>query len=168
MSGTIGVGTPATTTARGIGRVATSADLVDGATINNGPAFLSAGDVWGLAKNDLSNLSSTAEEVIRSKMTLRNLGTRSTTGDWTLTDVKIGRPLWIAFVPSNNDAACCVTARVTSGATIGSAVYSNMFHLGRLADWGSTNNLLVKPTSTTVVLNIAEIHGVGTIYAEQI
>ncbi len=35
--------TPATTTSRGIGRVATSADLVDGATINNGPAFLAAG-----------------------------------------------------------------------------------------------------------------------------
>ena len=34
---------PATTTARGIGRVATSDDLVDGATINNGPAFLAAG-----------------------------------------------------------------------------------------------------------------------------
>ena len=34
---------PATTTARGIGRVATSADLVDGATISNGPAFLAAG-----------------------------------------------------------------------------------------------------------------------------
>lgn len=35
--------TPATTTTRGIGRVATSADLVDGATITNGPAFLAAG-----------------------------------------------------------------------------------------------------------------------------
>ena len=34
---------PATTTARGIGRVATSADMVDGATITNGPAFLAAG-----------------------------------------------------------------------------------------------------------------------------
>lgn len=42
--GMISVGIPATTTARGIGRVATSADLVDGATINNGPAFLPAGD----------------------------------------------------------------------------------------------------------------------------
>ena len=42
--GMISVGIPATTTARGIGRVATSADLVDGATITNGPAFLSAGD----------------------------------------------------------------------------------------------------------------------------
>ena len=41
--GMISVGIPATTTARGIGRVATSADLVDGATINNGPAFLAAG-----------------------------------------------------------------------------------------------------------------------------
>jgi hypothetical protein len=35
--------TPATTTARGIGRVAANADLVDGATINNGPAFIAAG-----------------------------------------------------------------------------------------------------------------------------
>ena len=42
--GMISVGIPATTTARGIGRVATSDDLVDGATINNGPAFFSAGD----------------------------------------------------------------------------------------------------------------------------
>lgn len=41
--GMISVGIPATTTARGIGRVATSDDLVDGATINNGPAFLAAG-----------------------------------------------------------------------------------------------------------------------------
>lgn len=41
--GMISVGIPATTTARGICRVATSADLVDGATINNGPAFLAAG-----------------------------------------------------------------------------------------------------------------------------
>ena len=41
--GMISVGIPATTTARGIGRVATSDDLADGATINNGPAFLAAG-----------------------------------------------------------------------------------------------------------------------------
>lgn len=34
---------PATTTSRGIARVATSDDLVDGATINNGPALLAAG-----------------------------------------------------------------------------------------------------------------------------
>ena len=51
--GMISVGIPATTTARGIGRVATSADLVDGATINNGPAFLAAGQ-------DVANFWSTA------------------------------------------------------------------------------------------------------------
>jgi len=44
--GMISVGIPATTTSRGIGRVATSADLVEGATINNGPAFLTAGEEW--------------------------------------------------------------------------------------------------------------------------
>lgn len=50
--GMISVGIPATTTARGIGRVATSADLVDGATITNGPAFLAAGqDVAQAAAN---------------------------------------------------------------------------------------------------------------------
>lgn len=50
--GMISVGIPATTTTRGIGRVATSADLVDGATITNGPAFLAAGqDVAQAAAN---------------------------------------------------------------------------------------------------------------------
>lgn len=43
--GMISVGIPATTTSRGIGRVATLADMEPGATINNGPAFLAAGDV---------------------------------------------------------------------------------------------------------------------------
>lgn len=42
-NGMIGVGIPATTTSRGIGRVATLADMEPGATINDGPAFLAAG-----------------------------------------------------------------------------------------------------------------------------
>ena len=40
--GMISVGIPATTTARGIGRVATAADAAPGSTITNGPAFLDA------------------------------------------------------------------------------------------------------------------------------
>lgn len=40
--GMISVGIPATTTARGIGRVATAADVAVGSTITNGPAFLDA------------------------------------------------------------------------------------------------------------------------------
>ena len=43
MSGTIGVGTPATTTTRGVGRLATTADLAEGVTVNHGPALLAAG-----------------------------------------------------------------------------------------------------------------------------
>lgn len=39
-NGMIGVGIPATTTSRGIGRVATLADMEPGAIIENGPAFL--------------------------------------------------------------------------------------------------------------------------------
>lgn len=42
-NGMIGVGIPATTTSRGIGRVATLADMKPGATVENGPAFLSSG-----------------------------------------------------------------------------------------------------------------------------
>lgn len=41
MSGTIGVGTPATTTTRGVGRLATTADLAEGATVNHDPALIS-------------------------------------------------------------------------------------------------------------------------------
>lgn len=39
-NGMIGVGIPATTTSRGIGRVATLADMEPGAVVENGPAFL--------------------------------------------------------------------------------------------------------------------------------
>lgn len=39
-NGMIGVGIPATTTSRGIGRVATLADMKPGAEVTNGPAFL--------------------------------------------------------------------------------------------------------------------------------
>lgn len=42
-NGMIGVGIPATTTSRGISRVATLADMEPGAVIENGPAFLAAG-----------------------------------------------------------------------------------------------------------------------------
>ena len=41
--GMISVGIPATTTSRGIGRVATLADMEPGAEVTNGPAFLAAG-----------------------------------------------------------------------------------------------------------------------------
>lgn len=44
-NGMIGVGIPATTTSRGIGRVATLADMEPDAVVENGPAFLAAGDV---------------------------------------------------------------------------------------------------------------------------
>lgn len=46
--GMISVGIPATTTARGIGRIATSADAAVGSTITNGPAFLDAA-TWKLS-----------------------------------------------------------------------------------------------------------------------
>lgn len=192
--GMISVGIPATTTARGIGRVATSADLVDGATITNGPAFLAAGtfqftptptahavpqadaggklDGWvslaGKANNDLSNLEPAAEEVIRSKMTLRNLGTRSTVGDWTLTDVCVGRPLWICWVPTMSTNVMWVSVRVRSGATIGSSPYEDSFYLGRAKDFGASNALFVIPTSSTVVIDIYNLSTSGTLYAEQI
>jgi hypothetical protein len=43
--GMISVGIPATTTARGIGRVATQADMIPGAEVAHGPAFLDATSV---------------------------------------------------------------------------------------------------------------------------
>lgn len=76
--------TPATTTARGIARVATLADMEPGVVVEKGPAFPdvqggvitttptahavpqadASGDVWGLAKQDLSNLNATGKAAI--------------------------------------------------------------------------------------------------------
>lgn len=52
--GMISVGIPATTTARGIGRVATAADVAVGSTITNGPAFLDAA-TWKVSATPAAN-----------------------------------------------------------------------------------------------------------------
>ena len=183
---------PATTTARGIGRVATLADMEPGAVVENGPAFLAAGtfqftttptahavpqanangklDAWvspdaGKANNDLSNLNPAAEKVIRSKTALRTLGTRGTNGSWTITDVEINRPLMIFVV----------------GYTGGGLIYARLIPQSNLlptGDWilgapSSTEayalglSAIYVPSSATVVISVTSISSSLSLVAKQ-
>ena len=115
----------ATTSTRGIGRVATAADMVTGATIDNGPAFLSVGSVvtptptanavpqadasgklddW-ITKTDTVAATGTALATQKCAWdTAMQVGTSlllstkpSMPGDWQITGVVIGKPLFIVM-----------------------------------------------------------------------
>ena len=188
----ISVGIPATTTARGIGRVATAEDAAPGSNITNGPAFLDAAtvkitstptahavpqanvngklDAWvspdaGKANNDLSNLEPAAKEVIRSKTTLKNLGTRSTTGSWTITGVEIGRLLLISVVGFNNTIGKYAQIQAISGldqigaVLLGSRGVSEAYALGLSEPY--------YPTSETVVIDVQRVDTQLSLVARQ-
>ena len=172
---------PATITSYGVGRVATLADMEPGATVVNGPAVIDAKggvitptptpnavpqadangklDAWvspdaGKANNDLSNLEPAADEVIRSKMTLRNLGTRSTTGDWTLTGCAPNIPLMVSISAYSN--AYARFSRI-SGFDVTDAV-AEMIYLGK----ETTNSIgcptvMLRPIASTVVITIGKL-----------
>lgn len=129
-------------------------------------------DAWvslaGKANNDLSNLEPAADEVIRSKMTLRNLGTRTTTGNWTLTDVKVGVPMYIGLkqtVATDNNGA---RMRVVSGSDIGTSPDTVGYFIGLNPSYISSNVFLIKPTGNEVVVSVGAIGSGCTLYAEQI
>lgn len=194
-AGMIGVGIPATTTARGIGRVATAADMAPGAEVENGPAFLDATggvitttptahavpqadangklDGWvspdaNKANKDLSNLSTSAGEVIRQNTSLRALGTRETPGTWTLTGVKPGRALIIGARDTSGSTNAYCRFNVLSGSDIGqSPTDGGYFMLGRTNAYISSCSATLKPTSNTVIIRVHSIADM-VVYAEQI
>lgn len=188
--------TPATTTSRGIGKVATLEDMAPDAIIENGPAFLDVKggvvtrtptpnavpqadengkvDGWvslnGKANTDLSNITPAADGVIRSKVTFRGLGNRTTTGAWTITGVSVGRPLMIGLSTTTVNYPFYFTMRVISGAETGKTGGGTAeFGLGQTNTWLTPPTFILSPTDTTVVLQIQTAVGTGNIlYAEQI
>ena len=193
--GMISVGIPATTTARGIGRVATSADLVDGATITNGPAFLAAGsdavtttptahavpqadaggklDAWvslaGKANTDFSNITSDAKNVIMNATKVKLLGTRTTTGAWTLANCEIGRAIHIiadrAGVTKSENASIFISDTAAAMGLFGNA--ANLWSIGQDAtNYVTGNSCTFEPKQSSVTINVYYISGV-TLYAIQ-
>lgn len=186
---------PATTTSRGICRVATLADMEPGAVVENGPAVIDATggvitttptahavpqadangklDGWvspdaNKANKDLSNLSASAGEVIRQNASLRALGTRETPGTWTLTGVKPGRALIIGARDTSGSTNAYCMFNVLSGSDIGqSPTAGGYFMLGRTNAYISSCSATLKPTSNTVIIRVHLIADMVA-YAEQI
>ena len=188
-NGMIGVGIPATTTSRGISRVATEDEMRSNAPPENGPACLAAGtfqftptptahavpqadasgklDGWvslaGKASTNLNNITSAANNVIKSAAAERTIkSTRTTTGDWTITGCKVGLPLDISadIVTSTTGGNNMATFRVTSGAAEGTGLGDGYFGLGRGSAWYSSNFFRCYPTSSTVVISVISINTV--------
>ncbi|MBB5143952.1 hypothetical protein [Desulfovibrio intestinalis] len=137
------------------------------ASVFDWSAYMAA--LAGKANVALDNLTAPAEHQIRERTKLVPLGSRSTTGEWTLTDVAVGRLLLLVWVPASATQDAWIQAIVTSGAVLGSWPNSpnTGMHMGTYTTWGSTNVMAVKPTSDTVVINIRSKQA-GTLYAEQL
>ncbi|GAB1254584.1 hypothetical protein [Desulfovibrio falkowii] len=185
---------PATTTSRGISRVATLADMEPGVTVENGPAVIDAKggvitttptahavpqadasgklDGWvslsTKANTSLNNITSAAGNVIRSNMTLRSLGTRTTAGTWTLTNVEVGRPLFVGIASTSSGSENYAVVKAASGSIIGTGLHSNHYAIGHGTAWSGCDVMLFKPTTNTVVLSVSFTGDGMTLYAEQI
>lgn len=246
---------PATTTSRGIGRVATLADMEPGALVENGPAVIDAtggvitttptahavpqADADGSLNNwagaryaTCATASATAAKVValanfvlktgsRIFVTFSNantvansitlnvnstgdiavynetgavsasnlaylpagraiefiydgahwvyqaakvssLGTRSTTGTWTLTGCAVGRPIYITFDTAAWSSQTYAGLSIVSGASGGNwgGTTNATITLGRWDDdWRSASSTCIIPTSTTVVINVQGLGG---------
>lgn len=104
---------------------------------------------------------------------LITLGSRSTTGSWSITGVTVGFPLWIVMDGTNesNDSECRVKA--ISGTSTGRAPYGgtggaayNLWADTAYTAGSSSNVLLCVPTASTVVMQVLLANGIA-LYAMQ-
>ena len=179
----------ATTSTRGIGRVATAADMVAGATIDNGPAFLSVGSVvtptptanavpqadasgklddW-ITKTDTVAATGTALATQKCAWdTAMQVGTSlllstkpSMPGDWQITGVVIGKPLFI--VMNRSTPTGVAKLKTISGADGGQGETGTSatsgYVLGYSTDgkYASSNCYIVFPNKETVIIRVIEL-----------
>ena len=179
----------ATTSTRGIGRVATAADMVTGATIDNGPAFLSVGSVvtptptanavpqadasgklddW-ITKTDTVAATGTALATQKCAWdTAMQVGTSlllstkpSMPGDWQITGVVIGKPLFI--VMNRSTPTGVAKLKTISGADGGQGETGTSatsgYVLGYSTDgkYASSNCYIVFPNKETVIIRAIEL-----------
>ena len=179
----------ATTSTRGIGRVATAADMVTGATLDNGPAFLSVGSVvtptptanavpqadasgklddW-ITKTDTVAATGTALATQKCAWdTAMQVGTSlllstkpSMPGDWQITGVVIGKPLFI--VMNRSTPTGIAKLKTMSGADGGQGETGTSatsgYVLGYSTDgkYASSNCYIVFPNKETVIIRVIEL-----------
>ncbi len=162
---------PATTTSRGIGRVATLADMEPGAEVENGPAVIDAKggvitttptahavpqadengkiDDWvslsGKANISLDNINSAAKNVIRDATKIKTLSTCSSLGTWTITGCSVGHPLLIVS-QRKTTVFFWTTFKPTSGC-------EEIGELWQIAH-NTPNCIILNPTGPTVVIEV--------------
>lgn len=114
--------------------------------------------------NHLANKSYVDGKVSSASSTAVSLkGTRTTTGSWTLSGLKIGVPVYIILTQKSTKINLLFAAiKAVSGTNDGIAVDSvSKFFIGFDNSGGtvrnSSNVLIYIPTSTTMVLNITEM-----------
>ncbi|MFC4678765.1 hypothetical protein [Desulfovibrio legallii] len=179
----------ATTSTRGIGRVATAADMVTGATLDNGPAFLSVGSVvtptptanavpqadasgklddW-ITKTDTVAATGTALATQKCAWdTAMQVGTSlllstkpSMPGDWQITGVVIGKPLFI--VMNRSTPTGIAKLKTISGADGGqgetgtSATSGYVLGYSTDGEYASSNCYIVFPNKETVIIRVIEL-----------
>lgn len=179
----------ATTSTRGIGRVATAADMVTGATIDNGPAFLSVGSVvtptptanavpqadasgklddWITKTNTVAATGTALATQKCAWDTAMQVGTSlllstkpSMPGDWQITGVVIGKPLFI--VMNRSTPTGIAKLKTISGADGGQGETGTSatsgYVLGYSTDgkYASSNCYIVFPNKETVIIRVIEL-----------
>ncbi len=123
----------------------------------------------GKANNDLSNLEPAAEDVIRAATKVTLLGTRTTTGAWTLTDCEIGRMIHIIAdrngVANSERAAISISDTAAARGLFGSA--ANPWSIGQdTTNFSTGDSCAFEPKASSVTINVGYISGI-TLYAVQ-
>ena len=98
-------------------------------------------------------------------------GSRSTIGNWTLSGLTVGKPLYILASNTNTtEDYSYVFLKVLSGAVAGtsaSTVYARYFYIGCGMENSSTNTFITIPTAATVVIGLTNMQGAMTLRAYQ-
>lgn len=102
---------------------------------------------------------------------VKKVGTRSTTGTWTITGLEIGKPLYILSTVSGTleDRCSAFLAAVsgTNDAKSSSSVNDYSYRVGYGRESSAPNCLVVIPTSSTVVFDVRIVYGRTVINAYQ-
>lgn len=96
------------------------------------------------------------------------LSTRSTTGDWTLTGLTLGKPLFVLMSRDAINAVSYAHLHITHGANAGMSNHPLYgFLLGHTATYISSNAFICVPYKDVVILKVIDLVGGAKLYAYQ-
>ena len=146
-------------TAEAAGRVKASTTAQAGTTPLGGDDG-TLGEDWLKKAMEAASAAKSAANMAKNIATWKQISTRSTTGQWTITDCRTDKPL-IIVLRCDNKTGQVDGLKVISGAIGGDAdMYQyGSFGLGRNGNNVSSNVFMCLPTLNTVVLGIDFLSG---------